>query len=154
MRNRIPFDIYTTLIVAIVPVFLITAWGLTWNHERIAKKEGCENAVAFLTDATALAPAYADAGTLGNSDLWLSQVESITSPGAAKDVRDVVLSSITYGMGTDPELETTGTGEVYETLTPFRQSIDRARDELVEQCPDTATMIPDAFPMFFRTGAQ
>ncbi|HWV23796.1 MAG TPA: hypothetical protein VNZ58_06380, partial [Thermomicrobiales bacterium] len=130
------------------------AWGLTWNHERVEKKERCTNASVFLRDATDLLPAYINAGTIGESETWLSQISSITAPGAAKDLRDVMQSSMNYAMTTDPELETTGTGEVYDTLTPFQQSIDRARNDLVAICPETATLIPDAFPMFYRTGDQ
>lgn len=153
MRNRIPFDIYTILIIAIVPVFLATAWGLTWNHERVAKREMCASAVTYLTDAADLVPTYTSAGNIGDSDFWLSQLESLTTtPGAAKDLRDVVLSSMSYAMTTDPGRETTATGEAYRALTPFQESIDQARTELVETCPETAPLIPDAFPMFFSTG--
>lgn len=155
MRNRIPFDIYTILIIAIVPVFLATAWGLTWNHERVARKESCASASAFLTDASGLVSVYTNAGSIESSDVWLSQLESLTTPpGAAKDMRDNVLSSMTYAMNTDPTLKTTASGEVYDSLTPFQQSIDKVRTNLVEECPETAMLIPEAFPMFYRTGAN
>lgn len=154
MRNKIPLDIYSILIVAIVPVFLATAWGLTWNHERVEKQERCANANLFLEDARDLVPVYTNAGSIGTSDVWLSQIESITTPGAARELRDVILSSMSYAMSTDPDLDTTATGEVYTSLTVFHDSIDRAQAGLVEECPDTATLIADAFPMFFRTGDE
>lgn len=153
MRHRIPLDIYTILIIAIVPVFLATAGALAWNHGRVEKRELCANAATWLEDVSGFASVYTDSDVLRETTVWVSQVETTGSPGAARDLKDAVLSSMSYAMNTDPNLETTGTGEVYDALSPFQQSLDDARTGLATECPDTAPLVPEAFPMFFREGA-
>lgn len=154
MRDKLRFDIYTILMIAMVPTFLAIAWGLTWNHDRVAAKEACTNTEHYLAEVTDIVPIYTNAGTLQNADVWLTRLEEITPPSPARNLHDSVSSSISYGMNIDPELSTTEPAAIYDQLTPFQQAIDNGRQDIVAKCPDTAAMIPEAFPMFFREGNQ
>lgn len=154
MRSKIHFDIYTILIIAIVPTFLAIAWGLTWNHERVAARQACENTEEYLADVSEIASLYENAGTLQDADIWLNQLEAMSPPAPAQDLHDSVISAINYAININPDLDTTQPAAIYETLTPFQQAIDNGRADITERCPEFATMIPEAFPMFFREGAQ
>jgi hypothetical protein len=57
-------------------------------------------------------------------------------------------------MNINPELDTTQPAAIYETLAPFQQAIDNGRADIIDNCPEFATTIPEAFPMFFRQGNQ
>jgi hypothetical protein len=154
MPSKIRFDIYTILIIAIVPTFLSIAWGLTWNHDRVAAKQACQNTEEYLTEVTEISDLYVNAGTLQNADVWLTRLEAIVPPSPARDLHDSVISSIRYATNVSSELETTQPAAVYEALTPFQQAIDNGRADIIDTCPEFATMIPGAFPMFFREGSQ
>lgn len=154
MRSKLRLDIYSILIVALVPAFLAIAWGLTWNHERVIAKQECGNTGEYLADVADIASLYESSGTVQNADVWLTRLDSIVPTRTARNLHDSVLSTIRYAMNATPELDTTQPGAVYEELPPFQQAIDRGRGDIVDQCPEFAALIPEAFPMFFREGNQ
>lgn len=152
MLSKIRFDIYTILIVAMVPTFLVIAWGLTWNHDRIAAKHACENTDTYLTEVSAIADLYTSAGTLQNANTWYDQLEQISPPGPARDLHNSVSSAVTYSMNRNPDLQTSQPAGLYDALPPFQQPVDKGRDKIIERCPELTPLIPDAFPMFFQKG--
>lgn len=154
MRSTRRLDIYTVLILAMVPTFLAIAWGLTWNYERITARQACERTGEYLLEVSEISDLYISAGTLGNADTWLSQLESTNPPSPARDLHDSIVSAVTYGMSTDAELDTGEPGVAYDTLVPFQTAIDNGRETLTDECPEFAAQVPEAFPMFFREGNE
>ena len=149
MRPDVRFDIYTILIIAIVPVFLATAWGLTWNHERMAAQRACEDTEHYLTEAAEVASLFTDAGTLDDADTWIDQLATISPHGHAWDLHQSATRTVEYAMNTQPNLPTDEPGIVYDQIVPFRIAIDNAQEKIVDKCPDLAMLIPDAFPLLF-----
>ena len=150
MRQYMQWDIYTMLIVAIVPVFLAVAWGLSWNHERVSAAQACEATKTYLADVSEFASLYTEAGTVDDADQWLSRLETIQPQGHAWEIHDSALSTFEYASMSAPELDTNQPGGIYEEIAPFQSSIDDARANIVDNCPDLEPMLPDAFPMFFK----
>lgn len=150
MRSIIRLDIYTILIVALVPTFLAIAWGLTWNYERILDKRACDYTGHYLTEVGDMASLYTDAGTLRDADTWLTRLEAINPSSPARDLHESVVSSMSYAMTTNPDLGTTEPAAVYDTLTPFHQAIDKGAQEVIDTCPEFERLLSYAFPMYFR----
>ena len=150
MRNTFRFDIYTILIIAIVPTFLAIAWGLAWNDGRVEAKLACKNTGHYLTEVGDMASLYTSAGTLGNADAWLTRLQAINPSGPARDLHNSVVSAITYGMNINPDLSTTEPAAVYDQLSPFQQAIDKGSQDLVNECPEFGSLLSYAFPMFFK----
>ena len=149
MREKFRLDIYTILMVALVPFFLLTAWGLTWNYERVLASRACEDTTSYLKDASRFTSDFTNAGTLQNTGGWVGRMDGLQPPPIAEDLHDALVSTVTYGMNTDPNLGTTQPGVVFDELTPFQNSITEGRDKIIAECPELARAIPDAFPMFF-----
>lgn len=149
MRDKLQLDIYTMLIIAIVPVFLAVAWGLTWNYERATARQACEDTESYLADAAEAAPLFTGAGVVDDVTEWMSRLETITPKGHADDLHEAATSTVEYAMTTQGDLPTDVPAVLYEEITPFRTSIDEAYDKIAEKCPELLPMIPDAFPMFF-----
>jgi hypothetical protein len=149
MRHAIRFDIYTILMIAIVPFFLATAWGLTWNNERVMARQACEDTESYLVEAAEIASLFTDAGTLDDADTWLDQLATISPHGHAWDLHQSASRTVEYAMNTQPDLGTEVPGIVYERIMPFRIAIDNAQEKIADKCPDLAVMVPDAFPMLF-----
>lgn len=149
MGEKFHLDIYMVLITALIPVFLLNAWGLTQNHERVLANRACEDTTSYLEEASGFAPEFRSAGTLENADGWLSLMRTMRPPQLAEDLHNSIMTTVTYAMNTDPDLDTTQPAGVYVRLTPFRSSIMEARAQILEKCPELAGQIPTAFPMFF-----
>ena len=149
MREKLHLDIYTVLIIALIPFFLLTAWGLTWNYERVLANRACEDTTNYLEEATALAPEVMNAGTLQNAGGWVGRMAEMRPPPLAEDLHDSIVNTATYATNSDPGLDTTQPAGVFEKLTPFQDPIIEGRDKIIAECPELADAIPDAFPMFF-----
>ena len=150
MRKYRQWDIYTVLMVAIVPVFLAVAWGLTWNHERVAAAQACEDTESYLSETTEAASLFINAGTVGSTDPWLSRMETIQPQGHGWDLHDSVVGAVEYAAAVEPDLDTAEPGVVYDETPFFQDPIDEARATIVEKCPDLEAMLPEAFPMIFK----
>lgn len=150
MRTSFRLDIYTILIVALVPTFLAIAWGLTWNYERILANRECDYTGHYLTEVGDMASLYTDAGTLQNADTWLTRLQAINPSTPTRDLHQAVVNSMSYAMNTNPDLDTTEPGAVYDTLVPFRQTIDKGAQEVIDTCPEFERLLSYAFPMYFR----
>ncbi len=149
MREKFRLDIYLILIIALVPFFLLTAWGLTWNYERVLANRACEDTTSYLQDASSFVPDFKNAGTLQNAGGWVGRMDGLRPPPIAEDLHDALVSTVTYAMNTDPDLDTARPAVVFDELTPFQNSITEGRDKIIEECPELASALPDAFPMFF-----
>jgi len=154
LRQQLRLDAYNLIIIALIPSFMLIAAGATWFYERAEARRACSEATAYLEDATSFAGAYQSSGTLANARSWVAGMESLQPPTVARDLHDTAISAVTYASSTNPGADTSVPGGLYETLTPFQDSLDSGRNELVETCPDLASLIPDAFPMFFTKDGQ
>lgn len=149
MREKFHLDIYTILIIVLIPFFLLTAWGLTWNYERVLASRACKDTTSYLGEAASFAADFTNAGTLQNAGGWVSRMESMRPSPLAENLHDAVVSTVSYAINTDPNLDTTEPAGVFDKLTPFQESITEGRDKIVVKCPELASQIPTAFPMFF-----
>lgn len=150
MRKYRQWDIYTVLMVAIVPVFLAVAWGLAWNHERVAAAQACENTATWLAEVSEAAPLFINAGSVGNADPWLNRMETIQPQGHGGKMHDSAVSAVEYASTVDPDLDTTEPGVISDAAPFFQDSIDEARATIVDECPDLGGMLPEALPMIFK----
>lgn len=110
MRESFRLDIYTILMIAIVPVFLFTAWGLTWNHERVAARQACENTERYLTEAADITSLFTNAGTIDDAEPWLDRLDTLGPHGYARDLHQSASRTIEYAINTRPGLETAEPG--------------------------------------------
>jgi hypothetical protein len=153
-RRSFRLDAYTIIIIALIPSFMLIAAGATWFYDRAEAKRACSDSATYLADATDLVGSFQNAGTLGNAGPWLTSMESLTPPSVASDLHEAAMSTVQYGISTQPNTDTTSPGAVYDAVIPFQDSLDSARAALVQKCPETAPQIPQAFPMFFREDSQ
>lgn len=154
MREKFRLDVYNIIIIALIPFVLLVAWGLTWGYERNLHARQCEDAIAYLEDVTALAPAYLQAGSVDDADSWLLGMQELSYPAPATDLHNAAVSAFTYASTTDLQVDTGEAGGLYDGLTTFAGILDEGRETLERQCPETAPMIADAFPMYFREEGQ
>jgi len=153
-RRSFRLDAYTIIIIALIPSFMLIAAGATWFYDRAEARRACDDSVAYLADVTDLVASFKDAGTLGNAGPWLASMETLTPPSVASNLHEAAMSTVQYGISTQPDTTTTSPRAVYDAVIPFRDSLDNARQSLVQTCPETAPQITEAFPMFFTEGSQ
>lgn len=150
MLKSIEWNIYTILMVALVPAMLLSAWGLyAWDSHRLHTMQ-CAMAVDWLEESTDMAPEFEQSGTMGRTQFWISEFESLESPNAAGNLRWGILQSANYHEEHYPDLPTDEPGVLNPPNGLFARQIEEGVEDLVEHCPDTEDMIPTAFPMVFR----
>lgn len=152
MRDRFRIDVYNVIIVALVPVILLTAWGLTSAYETNQRREQCEQAFTYLDEASDLAARYTTASSLDTADDWADELEQLSHPAPAADLHNGAISAFNYALSIDLDVDVNAPGSLYDELTTFQDVLNEGRETLVSACPDTETMIADAFPMYFRNG--
>lgn len=142
-------DIYTLLIAALIPSMLLAAWGLnTINNVRVHNQQ-CEVAEEWLTEAAGISHVYTNAGTLGEIEPWLSQLEEFNYPRHASELRHQIDEAGWYGLTWRWNTPTDEPGSLIDVAVSYDDEINQEIDEFIEYCPDTAQMLPDAFPMLF-----
>jgi hypothetical protein len=154
LPQRLRLDSYTIIIIALLPSFLLIAAGATWFYERAEARRACSDATEYLADVSDMSASFQSAGTLSNARSWLTSMESLQPPLVARELHDSTVASVTYAISVTPDLDVSAPASVYEAVTPFQDNIDAGRDELIDECPDLALQIPDAFPMFFAKDGQ
>jgi hypothetical protein len=150
MREKFHLDVYNIIIAGLVPLMLLTAWGLTTAYERNERERQCEEAVTYLEEVADIATSFTGADSLDNADSWLSLMQEISPPVPANDLHDGAMSAFTYASMMNIDVAMDEPAVLYDQLTAFKDVLDNGRETLVSQCPDTAPMIADAFPMYFR----
>ena len=154
LRQHLKLDVYTIIIVALIPSFLLIAAGATWFYDRAEARRACSDATAYLEDASGLAGSFQSASSVSDTTAWVTGMQALHPPPVAQSLHDTVLGTVSYATSTIPDLNVSEPGAVYDAVTPFQDSLDRSRDDLVKECPDLAAQIPDAFPMFFTKDGQ
>jgi hypothetical protein len=149
LQQRLKLDGYAIIIIALLPSFLLIAAGATWFYDRAEARRACSDATAYLADVSDMSASFQSAGTLSNARPWLTSMESLRPPLVAKDLHDATVASVNYAISVEPDLDVSAPASVYDAVTPFQDSIDAGRADLVDECPDLALQVPDAFPMFF-----
>ncbi len=149
MIKSISWDIYTFAIIALVPVILLAAWGLTEWDERQLHAEQCAVAREWLQEAELLAPMFENAGSMDDISGWIAAIEAINSPARGWQLRNGILSSARYQMEYSPNANTTTIGVLNPENGRFARDITQGRKLLVSHCPETDALLSDAFPMVF-----
>lgn len=150
MLKSIQWDIYTILMVAMVPAMLLTAWGLErWDASQLHRRQ-CEMAVEWLEESTVHSQQFQLASSMGSTRFWIAGFEEISSPNAAGNLRWGILQSARYHAEYFPNLPTNEPGVLNPRNGLFERQIEEGAAELVDHCPETEGMIADAFPMIFR----
>jgi hypothetical protein len=154
MRERLHLDVYNVIIAALIPVMLLTAWGLTTAYERNLRTEQCEQAVAYLEEVTGITGLYTSASSIDDAAPWLQRMQEMSYPAPATDLHNGAVSAFTYAATMNLNVDIAAPGGMYDRLTTFQDVLDEGRATLVARCPETDTMITGAFPMFFREEGQ
>lgn len=150
MLKSIEWNTYTILMVALVPTMLLAAWGLdTWDSRQLHRTQ-CTMAVEWLEESADISQQFQQSGTMGQTQLWSSRFEAIESPNAAGDLRRGILQSATYHEEYFPTSPTDEPGVLNPRNGLFERQIEQGVRSLVEHCPETEALIPNAFPMVFR----
>lgn len=152
MLKSINWDIYTIVMVALVPALLLTAWGMdAWDNHRLHSLQ-CNMAETWLEESEGIASQFEQSETVGQTLFWASRFEDFESPNAAGNLRWGILQSAEYYAENFPETPTDEPGVLNPPNGLFERQIEEGVEDLVEHCPDTEAMIPSAFPMVFREG--
>ena len=154
MRETFRFDVYNVIIIALIPFVLLVAWGLTWTYERNLHAQQCDDALTYLEEAADIAPAYTGATSLSTADDWLESMQALSYPPQANDLHNGAVSAFTYASTAGLDVDLEEPAGLYEQLTTFRNVLDDGRETLIEQCPDTAPLVAEAFPMYFREDSE
>lgn len=150
MLKSINWNIYTILMVGLVPALLLTAWGVyAWDSHRLHSLQ-CTMAEEWLEESTDIASQFEQSGTMGQTLFWASRFEDIESPNAAGNLRWGILQSTDYHAENYPELPTNEPGVLNPPNGLFERQFEEGVEDLVDHCPETEAMIPTAFPMVFR----
>lgn len=150
MLRSIQWDVYTFLIIALIPFLLLSAWGLkTWDDQRLHRVQ-CEMAVDWLEQSTTIAPDFARAGSASQTMFWQASFEEISSPSAAGKLRWGIIQSAEYIRKYMPRKAVNAPGVLNPPDGLFSREIIEGREELIDHCPETEALLPDAFPMVFR----
>jgi hypothetical protein len=150
MRFKRYFDVYNVIIAALVPLMLLTAWGLTTVYERRERAQQCEDALVYLEDVADIASVFTSADSLDDAETWSEQLKEISHPAPANGLHDSALSAFSYASMVNMDVAMDEPGGLYDQLASFNDALDNGRETLVSRCPDTAPLIADAFPMYFR----
>lgn len=150
MLKSVQWDIYTIIMIALVPAMLLIAWGIdTWESDQLHKRQ-CEMAVDWLESSAGYADQFERSGTTGNTELWINRIEQLDSPNAAGDLRWGILQSANYHAEYFPDLPTDAPGVLNPKNGLLERQIHDGAERLIEHCPDTEDLIPAAFPMVFK----
>lgn len=154
MRDRFRLDTYTIIIIALIPAFLGIAATATWFYERAEATRICGEVDEYLQDVGNITPSFTSTGTLGDADVWIDQFSALSVPWPAQDLHDATVSAINYGGTTEPDLDISAPGAVYDELTAYQGTLDEGRENLLINCEDVDNQILTAFPMFFTRTTQ
>ena len=154
MREKFHLDVYNIIIIALIPFVLLVAWGLTWGYERNLHAKQCEAAIPYLEEVAEFSGLYTNASSISDIDSWLDRMEQTSRPEPANDLHNGAMSAATYASSTDLPVDMSAPGGLYDQLTTFKDVLDEGRTTLVNRCPETAPLIDDAFPMYFREGGN
>lgn len=150
MLKSIQWDIYTIVMVALVPAMLLVAGGITWWDDYRLHQVQCELATDWLEQNAVLSDEFENAGTMERTSFWQRQFEEINSPSAAGQLRWGIIQSANYQQEYFPDRETEERGVLNPINGLFSRDIVDGTEDLVEHCPDTEAMLPEAFPMIYR----
>lgn len=150
MLKPTEWNIYTILMIALVPAMLLTAWGLdAWDSRQLHRLQ-CTMAEEWLEESSDISQQFEQSGRMGQTQLWISRFETIESPNAASGLRTGILQAANYHEEYYPDLATDDRGVLNPRNGLFERQIESGVQSLVEHCPETEAMIPNAFPMVFR----
>lgn len=150
MLKFVQWDIYTVLMVALVPAIVLAAWVLqSYDTDQLHRSQ-CELAESWLESSREYADQFEQAGTTGRTQLWINSVGELNSPNAASTLRSGILQSARYHAEHLPGLPTDEPGILNPKNGLFERPITEGAQILTEHCPETEDLIPSAFPMIFR----
>lgn len=145
LRQRI--DHYTLAILLLVGGVFGTAGALTWRAEYTRHDRQCEVAMTWLEESADSASSFTGASNMSYIDRWMSEQEELNAPNAGKPLRWAILDSARfhqeYRENTSPRIE----GVL--NSPEFAGRIKHNAKMLTDHCPETAALLPDAFPMVF-----
>lgn len=148
------WDIYTIIIVALVPAMLLSAWGLTaWDQRQLHSRQ-CAMAEDWLDSTAAFAGQFEMAGRTGQTQLWITNIENLDFPNAARDLRSGLIRSARYHQEFLPNVSTREPGVLNPVNGLYERQIETGIAALTSHCPETAELIPAAVPMIFREDEQ
>lgn len=150
MLKSIQWDIYTILIVALLPALLLVAGGVTWWEDNRLHQAQCNVAVAWLEESADIAGQFQLAQTMDRTQFWQQSFEEINNPSHAGQLRWGIIQSADYTSEYYPDMPTDEPGVLNPKNGLFSRDIEEGTEELIEHCPDTEAMLADAFPMIFR----
>mgnify|MGYP001197109358 CR=1 FL=1 len=154
MREKLRFDVYNVIIIALIPFVLLVAWGLTWGYERNLHAKQCDDAITYLENVIELAPDYTEAESLDDADDWVEGMQELGYPEPATDLHNGAVSAFTWASTAELPVDPSQPAGLYDALTTFKGVLDDGRETLVDECPDTEPLIAEAFPMYFREEGQ
>lgn len=149
MPGWIKWDVYTVVMVAMIPAILLVAWGLEWWEDHSLHQTQCALAEQWLEDSEVLATQFEIVNQLGRTDPWITSFEELESPAKAGQLRWGILQSARYFKEYYPEMSTTEPGVLNPPDGINSRDIVNGTKELIEHCPDVESMLPKAFPMVF-----
>lgn len=149
MLKSITWDKYTLVIVALIPVIMGIAGGLTWWDSARLHKEQCAMAVEWLEDSEQIASQFTNAGTMDDIDTWISQQEEFDAPSKSGQLRSGILSSARYQNEYFPDASTLEAGVLNPPNGLYARDIQEGAEDLIEHCPETQDMLMPALPMVF-----
>ncbi|MCA9832995.1 MAG: hypothetical protein KC435_03565 [Thermomicrobiales bacterium] len=149
IANGITWDIYTIIIVALIPVILVAAWGMSWWNERELHAEQCSVALEWLQESEDLLPLYERADTMADIDPWINSIDALNSPSSAGTLRWGILQSARYFLAYYPNVRIEENGELNPADGIHSRDIIGGTEQLIDHCPEVAPLLPVAFPMIF-----
>lgn len=150
MLKSVQWDIYTILMVALVPLILLTAGGLYfWNDYSIHKTQ-CEMAEDWIRESGEMADQFQSYERMGQTEFWTSTFAELDHPRAAGTLRSGIIQSAEYHAKYYPDMEITERGALNPVNGRLERQIEKGTEDLIEHCPDTASLLPEAFPQIYR----
>lgn len=145
LRRRL--DTYTILILLLIGGVFIAAGALTMQAGYDQRGRQCDVAVEWLEQSAETSRQFTTASRISSIEPWLNTQDEMNTPNAAKPLRWAILDSARFHAEYRTDARPNEPGVL--NSPEFTDRIDRARQGLVDHCPETAALLPDAFPMVF-----
>jgi hypothetical protein len=150
MLKSVQWNVYTYLMVGLVPAMLLGAWGIdSWQSRRLHQTQ-CQVATEWLEESARLAPQFTLANTMDRTQFWRVGIEELNAPSQAGVLRRGILQSASYHARHYPDHPTSEPEVLNREDGLFSRDIEGGAAALIAHCPETEALLPTAFPMFFQ----